>query len=81
MTILYDTTAKKKATSLTINSDLIKIAKEYKINLSNLLETNLIELIKEKQAQQWQEENKEAIEEQNQRIKTRGLFSDSVRKF
>ncbi|MCV6606776.1 MAG: type II toxin-antitoxin system CcdA family antitoxin [Campylobacterales bacterium] len=81
MTVLYDTKAKKRATSLTINSDLIKIAKEYKINLSNLLETNLIELIKEKQAQQWQEENKEAIEEQNQRIKDRGLFSDSVRKF
>ena len=34
MTAFYDKNAKKKATNVSINSDLLEKAKEYKINLS-----------------------------------------------
>ena len=42
MTITYDTYAPKKAANLSINSDLLKKAKEYKINLSKHFEVFLL---------------------------------------
>jgi len=53
MTALYNPHAKKKATNLSINSDLLKKAKELHINISNSLEKTLIELIKEQEAKKW----------------------------
>lgn len=71
----------KKATNLSINNELLKQAKELNINLSKTLEEKLIELIHEKQAQQWLEENQSAIKAYNTRIESDGMFSDGVRKF
>jgi len=78
---IYDTKALKKATSLTINTDLLQKAKEYKINLSDTLEKQLIILIKEYEKQKWLKENKEAIMEYNNKIDSSGTFSDTFRKF
>lgn len=77
----YDTTAPKKATNLTINSDLLQKAKSYKINLSKNFEIYLNELVKARDTKAWQEENASAIEEFNQRVESRGVFSDGLRSF
>ena len=81
MVTTYDTDAPKKATNLSINSDLLKKAKAYKINLSRHFEAYLDQLLKEKEKQKWLEENREAIEKQNKRIEKHGAFSDSLRRF
>lgn len=81
MTAVYDKTAKKKATNVSINSDLLEKVKLYKINISSTIEKSLEELIKEKEAQNWEEENKEAINDYNQRVAKNGLFSDGLRSF
>ncbi len=81
MTFMYNPNAKKKATNLTINSDLLRIAKELKINLSGSFELFLSEKLKEKQAQIWAKENKEAIEEYNKDVEVNGVFSDGLRSF
>ena len=44
-TNLYDTQAPKKSTNLSINSDLLRQARDYRINLSKALEQRLVEII------------------------------------
>jgi len=81
MTALYDYQAKKKATNLSINSDLLKKAKELKINISNSLEKTLVELIKKQEIKNWEKENKSSIDSYNQRVSKNGAFSDEMRTF
>ena len=77
----FDPTAPKKSTNLSINSDLLRQAKERHINLSQALELRLAELLREEKRRSWQEENREAIEDYNRRIESRGTFSDGLRRF
>ncbi len=80
-TIHFDTTAPKKATNLSINSDLLRQAKELNINLSQTVEQYLSELVREAKQQQWLTENQKAIAAYNERIDANGVFSDGLRKF
>jgi len=77
----YDMNAPKRPTNLSINSDLLQQAKEHHINLSQALELRLAELLREERRRRWQEENREAVDEYNKRIETRGVFSDGLRQF
>ena len=77
----FDQQAPKKATNLTINSDLLNKAKSLKINLSATLEQALIVQVKKAQRELWLKENKEAIAELNKLSEENGLFSDSFRRF
>ena len=81
MSAIYDETAIKKATNVTINSDLLQKAKSYKINISKNFEAYLAEVVKKREEQQWHEENKSAIDAVNERIEQEGLFSDEHRRF
>lgn len=81
MTAVYNKLAKKKATNVSINSDLLEKAKFYNINISSSIEKRLEELVREAEAKKWEEENKIAIEEYNKRISKNGLFSDGLRSF
>lgn len=78
---LYDPNAPKKPTNLSINSDLLKKAKELDINLSATLEQALTAQLKTKQAQLWLEQNKDAIAAYNQSVDAQGVFSDGLRSF
>ena len=77
----YDTNAPKKSTNLSINSDLLRKAKEYHINLSRALEQRLVEMLLEEKRREWKEENRAAIEAYNRRIEADGVFSDGLRTF
>ena len=79
MTIRYDKTAKKKATTLSINSDLLKQAKELKINISATLQDALEEKLVLEKTIRWQEENKEAIEQYNKYVQKHGVFGEEFR--
>ena len=81
MTAIYNKEAKKKATNISINSELLEKAKKYKINISANVEKTLEELIKQHEIQNWEKENKEAIESYNERIAKNGVFSDGLRSF
>jgi len=78
---LYDTNAPKKSTNLSINSDLLRQAKNYHINLSKALEQRLVEMVLEEKRREWKEENRDAIEAYNRRIEAGGVFSDGLRRF
>jgi len=81
MSVIYDESAAKKATNVTVNSDLLQKAKSYNINLSKNFEAYLAEIVKQREEEKWLEENREAIEKQNERIRKRSSFSDGIRRF
>jgi antitoxin CcdA len=70
--------APKKATNLSVNSDLLRQAKEYGINLSATFEKSLEEMVRKEKEKRWLEENKEAIEENNRRVAERGTFAQMI---
>jgi antitoxin CcdA len=71
-----DPKAPKKAVNLSINSDLLRQARELKINLSKMLEVQLEQVLREERARRWQEDNREAIEAHNRFVEKYGLFND-----
>ena len=81
MSTIYDESAPKKATNLSVNSDLLNKAKKMKINLSATFENALTELIKEKQKEQWIQSNKASIKAYNKHVDKNGVFSKNVRSF
>ena len=81
MMFVYDIHAAKKATNLSINSDLLKKAKALKINLSKNFESYLNQLVREQEEKKWIEENTKAIETFNKRVEETGVFSDGLRSF
>lgn len=81
MEALYDPKAAKKPTNLSINSELLKVARDMKINLSATLEQALVEAVRQRQVAQWRLQNKEAIQAYNARVEDEGVFSDGLRSF
>ena len=79
--LIYDVTAPRKPTNLSVNSDLIRKAKERKINVSSILENALAEELRQREQAEWKDENRESIELYNRRIREIGLFSDGMRSF
>ncbi len=78
---LYDKSASKKATNLSINSDLLTKARKLKINLSATLEQALETELRATERENWLKSNKNAINLLNGLATKNGLFSDSYRKF
>ncbi len=81
MTTLLRKNVQKKATNLSINSDLLQQAKELNINLSQTFEQHLAEIVRQTRRKQWLAENRAALETYNQRIEAHGTFSDGLRRF
>lgn len=78
---LYNSQAPKKATNLSINSDLLIKAKELDINLSAALEQALTQLLKARHREQWLADNQEAIAAYNHEVERHGSFGDELRSF
>jgi antitoxin CcdA len=73
---VHNASAAKKAVNLSINTDLLRQARELNVNLSKALEERLAEILKEERARRWQEENREAIDAHNRFVEKHGLFND-----
>jgi len=80
-TDIYDPSAAKKPTNLSINSDLLRQAKALNVNLSQTLEQRLAELVREARSSHWLEENRAALDDYNSRIERHGVFSEGLRRF
>lgn len=79
--MIFNPAAPKKSANLSLNADLLQQAKQLNINLSQTLEQHLAEIVRQAQSNRWLEENKNALDEYNRRIETRGTFSDGLRRF
>ena len=78
---VFDASAPKRPTNLSVNADLLRQARELNINLSRALEEQLIERILTERQRRWLDENKDAIEDYNRRAELEGGFSDNLRQF
>lgn len=74
-------TVAKRATNVSIRSDLLAAAREAGLNLSATLERALSEELASVRRKRWQEENRDAIAAYNDYIDQHGTFSDDVRSF
>ncbi|WP_299311153.1 type II toxin-antitoxin system CcdA family antitoxin [uncultured Halomonas sp.] len=81
MTQPYDTQAPKRATNVSINSDLLQQAQRLGINLSATFESALSDKVRAEQRERWQRENSDAIRAYNQFAEEHGTFGDSERTF
>lgn len=77
---LFDARARKKATNLSTNEDLLRRARKLNVNLSELLEARLVEILRLAERQVWLTENETAIESYNARIERTGIFSEGARR-
>lgn len=75
------TVKRKKPVNLTIDDSLLCAAKALGINLSQTLEDALATLVRAEKNRRWLAENREAIEDYNNRIARDGAFSDGLRRF
>ena len=75
-----DPEVRKKAVNVSINSDLLRQAREMSINLSQALEAELARILREEGARRWREENRQAIEEYSRYVEERGVFNDIRRR-
>ncbi|MET0379489.1 MAG: type II toxin-antitoxin system CcdA family antitoxin [Spongiibacteraceae bacterium] len=78
MQYTYDKNAPKKPTNVTVNSDLLKLAKACGINVSATLEQALVAQVKAASREQWLHENQAAIAAYNEHVEKHGVFSDKA---
>ncbi len=81
MTQIYNLSAPKRATNLSINSDLLAKSKALKINLSATLEQALTAKIAANEAANWAKSNQRAIKSYNGFVEEHGCFGDEFREF
>lgn len=77
----FSTHAPKKATNLSLNSELLAEAKRLNINLSATMEKALEKEVKQQLKAEWLAKNAEAIDACNDFSAKHGLLSDSYRVF
>ena len=80
-TDVFDRSAPKKAANVSVNSDLLRQARELGVNLSATLEKELEEIIRSEARRRWKEENREAIAAFNSHIEKHGSVADKFRTF
>ena len=73
--------APKKATNLSLNSKVLEMAREMGMNVSQTVDTLLAEEVKRRYWAKWNEDNKEAIDHYNARIRKEGLPLAKYRSF
>lgn len=76
---VFDPRASRKATNLSVNSDLLAKARALRINLSATLEAALAEEIRRAERDQWLQANRSAIDAANRLVEAQGLFGDAFR--
>ena len=84
--IIHDSTrtkdkALKKATNLTLNTEVLAEAKKLGINISKACDAFLESLVKQEKERRWKLENVEFIASYNKTIEDEGLPLDSWRTF
>ena len=79
--VLYDVSAPKRPTNVTVNADLLRRARELDVNLSQTLEAALVAEVTRCTRARWLAENRTAIDAYNEDIERNGCFADSLRTF
>ena len=66
----------KKAVNVSVDAEVLAVAKELGINLSRVLETELRKLTEDARVEKWSRENKAHIDSYNAYIERNGIFGE-----
>jgi antitoxin CcdA len=78
---VYDRKAPKQAANLSINSDLLKAARDSGVDLSAVMEEALIYKVAAAKREAWVRHNADAIASYNQFLTENGVYSSGSRSF
>ncbi|HEX4304159.1 MAG TPA: type II toxin-antitoxin system CcdA family antitoxin [Rhizomicrobium sp.] len=68
----------KRAVNVSVDTEILKVAKEMQINLSQALEDTLRKATEAERAQRFYDENKEWFDAQNARIEKYGTLTEAL---
>ena len=71
----------KKATNLSLQTDLLAEAKSLDLNLSAELNKALADIVKRKRAEKWLKENQEGIAAYTRYVEKHGVFGEEFRQW
>ncbi len=71
----------KVPTNLSVRSDLVRKARSFRLNLSEVLERAIERELRERARESWLQQNEDAIDDYNAQVEKRGVFSDAWRRF
>jgi antitoxin CcdA len=71
----------KRATNVSLPTDLIEEARRLKINISQACEKGLEQQVRQSRADKWREDNRDAIESSNAWVEKHGLPLAKYRQF
>jgi antitoxin CcdA len=71
----------KRATNLSLSSDVLDAAKHLAINISQVCDSHLREVVRREQERKWREDHADFIAAYNTTIETEGLPLDEWRSF
>lgn len=72
-------TSLKRATNVSIRSDLLADARALNINLSQEFEKHLSEVVRKARGEQWKHDNRGAIVAYNKFVEENGIWSEEFR--
>ncbi len=78
---MRNSTARKRATNLSLDSDLVDEARAFDINVSSACERGLATEVKKAREKKWLEENLPALQAWNEWIEENGLPLAKYRQF
>ncbi|WP_027390309.1 type II toxin-antitoxin system CcdA family antitoxin [Chrysiogenes arsenatis] len=71
----------RKAANLSLDSDILQLAKKLEINISRAAQRGIEIAIAERQAELWYEENQDALESSNKYVAEHGIPLAEYRNF
>ena len=74
LSITNEKEIKKRPLNVTIREDVLKEAKDLKLNASQAAEFGIIDAIKKARSETWLKKNKKAIQAYNNEIEKRGML-------
>ena len=72
---------RKRAVNLSVDERLLARAKRLHLNLSQVLEEGLAEAIRRREADEWLNRNRAALDAYNEHLEKQGVFSEGLRSF
>ncbi len=68
----------KRAVNVSVDAEILKVAKDMGLNLSQTLEDALRKLTEDERIRRWQEENRETVDSYNALIARAGVFGEEL---
>lgn len=79
--MLFDHSAPKRPVNVSVNADLIRLARERGVNLSQILEQSLVSLLHAETRESFLERNRAGFAAYERYVEENGVFGDDYRSF